>query len=664
MTGPVGPASGELRIVAHVDTSKVPGELERGLDKAGTEAESTLRKETGPGMGNALGDGIENTLEAKGRDFATAIEHGLRRERVPFGNFDVDEDRVRHQFRSLFGELADELRDAFSSAAESAAGGGGGGGGGGIFGTLSDSIRDAIGAGFNVSGRSPLVGFLIPVFGAVAAAIGAAIEAANGLAAVLTTIPAALAAIGIQAGILITAFHGVGEAISGALAAKNVEEFKKAIEGLAPAAQAFVTSLVPRLRQFMEDFRRGIQEAFFQGLGDRVIPNLLAMIEDKFLAGTVRIATALGDFAETLAAALQTPAFVNFINLLLPAIETWIRELQPAFFVFIQSLSNFAAATLPFFSKLGTGVANIITKFSKVLDDLANNVPFQKWLEDMLPVLAATGELLKGAFEFIVSVVSALNSGGGLSLILFLANVLKSLAVFFSTPLGGAAFSGLIDILKLLTLAFEGMIVAIALVGAAVTGLREAFSFLFEVVGDIVGGIVGLFTGDVPEAMGEGIGKIIDKVLGLPGRLIRALGNLAGIWFDAGVKLVKGLGDGIEAAWTELTTIISRHIHSLSDWLPGSPAKKGPLSGAGWTYRRGQSMVRDFASGIGSESGALSAVGNSIASSIVFGPGSIRVAYEGVSPTPDEARMTGSAIGEGVLGQLSARNDALAVRTL
>jgi hypothetical protein len=274
------------------------------------------------------------------------------------------------------------------------------------------------------------------------------------------------------------------------------------------------------------------------------------------------------------------------------------------------------------------------------------------------------GELLSGAFQFVVAFVAALHANGGPELIDLIANSLKQLAFILSSPVGGAAIAGFVEVLKLLWFAFMGLVDAFLIVGIALTGLQQGFELFFGFIGDVIHGIVRFFTNDIPDGAKRGIKQLTDEVLAIPGKIVRAIGDLGTLLYNQGVELVKGLGRGIAGGWHWVEEQIAIGLKGISDWLPGSPAKKGPLSGAGWTYRRGQSMVRDFASGINQESMAFQASGSSIASNINFGPGAIRVSYEGVSPTPDEARMTGSAIGEGVLGQLAARNDALAVRTL
>ena len=76
------------------------------------------------------------------------------------------------------------------------------------------AFGDAFAAGFGVSGRSALIPFIVVLVGAIVALVVAAIQAVNALIAVLTTIPAVLLAIGLQVGVVVLAFQGMGTAIS------------------------------------------------------------------------------------------------------------------------------------------------------------------------------------------------------------------------------------------------------------------------------------------------------------------------------------------------------------------------------------------------------------------------------------------------------------------
>src|SRR4029078_7045607 len=119
------------------------------------------------------------------------------------------------------------------------------------------------------------------------------------------------------------------------------------------------------------------------------------------------------------ASQLNSNVFIQFLQALLPLVNEWVNEINPALQQFIGGLTAFAYTTLPFFQKLGKGFADFITKLGKGLEDLAHSNDFKKWLEDMLPVLKLTGDLLKSVFDFVVVTLGQLNSNGGKDLLAF-----------------------------------------------------------------------------------------------------------------------------------------------------------------------------------------------------------------------------------------------------
>ena len=78
----------------------------------------------------------------------------------------------------------------------------------------------------------------------------------------------------------------------------------------------------------------------------------------------------------------------------------------------------------------------------------------------------------------------------------------------------------------------------------------------------------------------------------------------------------------------------------------------------------GQKTIQRFAEGMKLEIPELRSVSSDMVSNIVFGPGAIRVDFNGQLPTQEQAQQTGSAVGAGINRQLAARDTRLAVRTL
>jgi hypothetical protein len=146
--------------------------------------------------------------------------------------------------------------------------------------------------------------------------------------------------------------------------------------------------------------------------------------------------------------------------------------------------------------------------------------------------------------------------------------------------------------------------------GQAVGGF---FSTLWE---QITGGLskvremFGNFFSNLGEQISGGWNVLFETLTGIRDKIWNWLSELPQKAFDAGKALIEDLMRGIKDRLGSLGGIAKSIVETITDWLPGSPAKKGPLSGSGWSYKRGQSLSEDLAAGIASgEGGAGSAAG-------------------------------------------------------
>lgn len=83
---------------------------------------------------------------------------------------------------------------------------------------------------------------------------------------------------------------------------------------------------------------------------------------------------------------------------------------------------------------------------------------------------------------------------------------------------------------------------------------------------------------------------------------------------DGGVAFTEDFADGILAQKSKVERAADEVAKAAADRMPGSPAKKGPLSGSGWSRVSGKSFSTDFAAGITSGAGAVGTASSGIAS--------------------------------------------------
>ena len=670
-------AFGDAWLEFHGNMDPLDRDVEREADKIRRDDEGHFDR-AGKGIGDTMGKSASDRFASHARDFGRKLQEEVKRRPIHVDQkVDVDYDIDTHK---LGAEIHGAVADAFAPGGPVST----------IGNQLGRAIGDAFGAGFGVSGRSALIPFIVVLVGVIVALVLAAVQAVNALVATLTTIPALLLGIGLQVGVVVLAFKGMGTAISGAFAAKNAKELNKAIKDLTPSAQEFVRTLLP-LRDLFRYLQDVSQEAFFANLGP-IISELQEVLGPILGFHLGEVAAAMGRFVRSLALVFASPSFQRLLEDVIPATVRWLDKFGPGFAAFLIGWIDLANASLPFLEAIGGMLANGLKDLGEWMTRTSKTKGFKKWLDDMQLTLDSVVGLLEAATGFVASFMDALNKNGGNELIDKLAEAFWVLAAFFQSETGQKAMRGFVTLLERTIEIFVGLVIAIFIVIAAV---REFFLW----IGSLASGI-GDFINDVISAIDEFVDKwswlwewsqatisnavehikdawqkiqttisdrvsnIIATAKSLPGKIKEALGNLKDLLFQKGKDLVQGFIDGIRSMFGRLGNAASAMVGKVAAVLPGSPAKEGPLSGDGYAVTRGRHLVQDLAKGIQMEIPQMRSSTESMVNNIMFGQGAVQVRFDGVVPTPEQARITGAAAGQGLLDQLAARDVRLAVRTL
>lgn len=678
------PHEGDAFIGVHADTSPYEREVGPAIQRASDRVEDTTLKKVGKDFGDTVSKSMGTELEKNGPELGKSVEKGLGRTTIR-ARIRMLFDRDRNAARRLAQNLTEDVEKAFDKAASP----------GGPFSRIGTGIADAIGAGFNVSGRSSLIIFLIPLIGVIVALVLAAVQAANALVAVLATVPALIAAIGLQVGVLMLAFKGVGTAIQGAFAAKNAKELNEALKDLTPSAQKFVRELLP-LRGLFKTLQEGAQEAFFSTLGS-VIPQIAASLGKTLINGFIDLAVALGELLRSVGLFFASPTFKEFVQKLFPATIDFLRTFGPAFITFLTGLVKLSTAILPFLTKIGMMVGGTLTQLGEFFDRLSRSATFPDFLKSMQKTLELILELAGGVVDFFAVLFAQLDAAGGKDVLQSLIDAIALLTFFLSTDVGKKGLEGLIHLAILSVQAFTGIILAILLVAGALEAFAEFltntvipaigeffkwlggqivafftmigvaletfFNILFKAVADGWNKLTGFFA-NLAHTIASSVGGIVEEARNLPSRILSALGDMLNLLHQAGRNLIQGFINGVKSMLGPLTNIISAAAQVVRDHWPFSPAKTGPLSGSGDPMIAGQKTMQRFAEGIRMEIPTIQATSNEATSNIVFGRDAIRVTFEGALPTQEQATQTGGAVGAGINRQLAARDTRLAVRTL
>lgn len=682
---------GEAFIDVHANTDPFDRELARDLDKAADDSEAELNK-TGNKIGDKVSDGISVELKRRGKSFAKAVGDGTKNTVVFIRSlFRFDRIGLRRQGRDIGDTITEEIRESFDNASRK----------GGVFSKLGQGLADAIGAGFNVSGRSPLIALLLPAIAALVGLVLAAVQAVNALVAVLFIVPGLLASIGLQAGVLVIAFQGVGTAVQGAFAAKNAKELREALRPLTRSARSFVKELLP-LRTLFHDIGRAVQEGFFSRLAG-VITGIRKALGPSLVQGFGAVARALGDFVRSFGELLASPGFVKFFNTLVPATVRWINTLGQGLFGkrgFITALINMATVLMPFMEKFGEIIIRNLETFAALMFRLGTDPNTTAWLDSMAATLQLVFDLLFKLGEFMFVLFAQIDAQGGKQIFTELIRAIEMINFFLASPAGAKAIEGLINLGIIGIKVTTGLILGILAISAALQVFAEWLkdSFIPAVIADIktlgsalVAGatfvgvwierIVGAirrffvaldqtgsrwrsnFIGFIAAVVVK-IAELILKLKGLPLTITSAFKNFGGLLVNAGRNLVQGLINGINQKIQALKNVIAALVNMIANFLPGSPAEEGPLSGQGYVKLRGQRMMQDLIEGIRSEVPELRDASLTATSNIVFGSNSVQVNVAGETPDVNRARAMGNAMGMSAAQMIATRNTRLAVRTL
>lgn len=112
---------------------------------------------------------------------------------------------------------------------------------------------------------------------------------------------------------------------------------------------------------------------------------------------------------------------------------------------------------------------------------------------------------------------------------------------------------------------------------------------------------IGSAIGAAAREVGIKVNEIISFIGSLPSRAVSAVGDLSETLVGSGRALMDGFLRGIRSMINDITSTVSGAIEWVRGFFPNSPAKRGPLSGAGWTNleKSGEAFWDQWLGGMG-----------------------------------------------------------------
>lgn len=302
---------------------------------------------------------------------------------------------------------------------------------------------------------------------------------------------------------------------------------QSALTGFFQAMHVIMQALSPVLLQVVSII--GTQLApIIANLAATILPAILPALQafGRLLAAAAPLISLVADVLATL-----FEAFAPLIDLFAQAIQEAMPQLQPAFQAIAEALVQLVQAAMPL-------------------------VPiFVQLLAALLPIVAPLVQLVAAILPPLISLIQAL-----MPVIMAAAQTFVAFAPILIS-IAQVILGVLIPPIRLI-LTVVGAVVraAMAVFTFFANGIRAGVQKIigfFGMIGGIVGRVVGFFRNIRDGALRQAI-NLVNWVKGLPGRILGALGGLAGQMLNAGIQAIQGLLNGLKNA-----------AGAVIDWIKG-----------------------------------------------------------------------------------------------
>ncbi len=361
-------------------------------------------------------------------------------------------------------------------------------------------------------------------------------------------------------------------------------------------------------------------------------------------AGLAGLALSGGDFAglasgitgivDQIVAAL--PGLIDQVVAVVPGIVSGIvgaiPQLLTAAASLVQSLIDGIVQAAPLLVQGATALVSglidaVVSNLPAIIDGAVSIVgALVEGLISALPVLVQGAvQLVTGLLTAIVAALPMIIQGGITLLLSLVQGIISALPMLLQAAL--QLITGLLTaIIENLPMIIQG---GIQLLLSLITGLIEALPMLIQAAITLVLQLIAGLVTMLPQLIEAGIQLVVSIITGLieaipqivamlP-QIIEAIWNgLAGVdWLSLGAQIIQGIIDGFFSMVDSLGSAVGDIVETITDFFPHSPAKRGPLSAAGWRRLKqsGAATMEQFTAGAKDESGGFGDVLVGIAAS-------------------------------------------------
>lgn len=450
-------------------------------------------------------------------------------------------------------------------------------------------------------------------------------------------------------GTMVEALQAVQE--QNGIAGTTATEAATTLEGAAGMTQAAWQNLIAEMGKDDGDVGARMQE-----LVDSAVTLLLGAVDasgEQISGGIIgTLGTVFGNLAESLPE--QMPLITAAIEQVLPELANLMMNALPPL---LEGLTTVAAALATQIGPILSTLLPVILEMAPELVQIAFDlfIGLVEGLNQAAPeissalfdaigaiitiILENAPALLLAAGELFVSLVTALTEKREevmSSLGEMLGQIISDVGANVGALLGEAMnlFGQMLVAAGETVTAIPGKVTEIigAITGGLAGAVTEVFTGAQVVAGQVVAAISSILTGG--DSVGTKIGEVINTIMDAfgptavsdlltkAGEVIAQVPSAIGTaitdvttkigevvteitspfdgidLFSVGASIIQGLIDGIGSLAQGAIDAVGGIIQGIADLLPHSPAKKGPMSGKGWTLYSGQAIMSALAEGI------------------------------------------------------------------
>lgn len=352
----------------------------------------------------------------------------------------------------------------------------------------------------------------------------------------------------------------------------------------------------------------GTLEMITQGLAD-----ISATTEFQETLGTlISLGQTLGSEIFPLIGAAFA-ALAPVVQILAPALEELVRllgdelgALIPQLAPVLQQVAMNATELLSALQPLITNGFAALVAILPALMDLMQSVNLlitqaAPLIQQLAPLL---GVLLTGAIVILVEAMSVVTTSVA-NLITWVSSLI-TIGKDFAVTFGGVVLNAVKLVGDLLSGDFSGAWNrAKTIVGDVAGFIGRTVGTLKDTILRLIGNLASLLPGAVRNAFQGLVNAVRDKtalglveVIRFVSRAIEYISGAADRFFSAGGNLIGSLISGIRSKIGDVADAVNDVVSAARDFLPFSPAKRGPFSGRGYPLYSGRALIGALAQGI------------------------------------------------------------------